>query len=278
MSTQPEISTDAAARAVLQELDTQVLEADRALSDSPVAGEAGAADVAVVDQQVKDATEAARVEALRNRAQRERKRGIDNLARRHSGIASLMRNVSINERVVGSTFERYFSTIESGIYIINKLGGFVVGESAADKLIDSVETKIKNMEASASEVLGQLAIVLEAHKERTDWLVPEYSDAAAKHQVQLRSVLANRLLNVLLKYDEHLVKLNQLVWNGEAEVDEIENREYEIKKDVRDLAQYIRRALVGMQKKTQPKAAPAAAVAAAAEPTANDAAPQALAA
>lgn len=90
-----------------------------------------------------------------------------------------------------------------------------------------------------------------------NWLVPQYADAAAKHEVQLRSIMANRLLRVFEMYDQHLVQLQQLVWNGEAEADEIETREYEIKTQVRGLQEFIRRSLVGIQTKTQPKAVPA---------------------
>lgn len=250
MTTDNEFTSDAGARQALAELDHEVKNSTNVLSDSPVP------TTDTVDQQVIDAANAARVETLRNRAQKQRARGIQNLNRRHSGISSLMRDVVLNERVVGSTFERYFSSIESGIYIIGRLGGFIVGESASEKLLDSIEAKIKAMETEAGEALGQMKIVMEAHVDKPNWLVPQYADAAARHKVQLRSVLSNRLLNVFLKYDEHLVQLNQLVWNGESEADETETREYEIKKQVRALAEFIRRSLVGIQNKTQPKAAP----------------------
>lgn len=249
------LGSDAGARQLLHELDQEVQTSTAALSDTPLpTGE-------VADQQVIDAANAARVEMMRNRAQKQRSRGIEGLARRHSGIASVMRNVTINERVVGSTFQRYFSGIESGIYIIGRLGGFVVGESASEKLLESIASKIKDMDTEADEALAQMKIVMEAHVGKPNWLTPSYADAAAKHGVQLRSPLANKLLNVFEKYDTHLVQLNQLVWNGESEADETETREYEIKKRVRALAEFIRRSLVGIQNKTQPKAAPAAAIA-----------------
>jgi len=243
--------SDSAAREALHEIDQHVETANLALSDGPVTTPNQA------DQLVNEAATAARIETLRNRAAKQRSRGVQNLERRHSGVASLIRNVVLNERVVGSTFQRYFSSIEGGIYIITKTGSFVVGEAAADKLLTNIDEKIKAMEAGAKETLEQMAVVMSAHAGKDNWLVPQYADAAAKHEVQLRSIMANRLLRVFEMYDQHLVQLQQLVWNGEAEADEIETREYEIKTHVRGLQEFIRRSLVGIQTKTQPKAAPA---------------------
>jgi hypothetical protein len=255
MNTATDPISDSAAREALQEIDQHVQTANMALSDGPVTTTNQA------DHLVNEAATAARIETLRNRAAKQRSRGVQNLERRHSGVASLIRNVVLNERVVGSTFQRYFSSIEGGIYVITKTGSFVVGEAAADKLLTSIDEKIKAMEAGAKGTLEQMAVVMSAHAGKDNWLVPQYADAAARHEVQLRSIMANRLLHVFEMYDLHLVQLQQLVWNGEAEADEIETREYEIKTQVRGLQEFIRRSLVGIQTKTQPKASPARAVA-----------------
>jgi hypothetical protein len=257
MTTAPEVLSESAARDALRELDTASQLAQQSVSDdaAPITAAAGNADEAVLQ-----ATDDARVQQLRNRAQRQRARGIQGLARRHDGVASIIRTVELQERVIGSAFERYYASIEHGIHFIAKLGGFFVGDENADKLMDTIKTKITEMEQRIATEHGQISAVLEAHAENSDWIVPEYTNPAAKHTVQIRTPLANRVAGAFLKQDEYLQQLNQLVWNGEAEGDAVEQSEYQIKKEVRDLAQFILRTLRGIQNKTEAKkaAAPAA--------------------
>jgi hypothetical protein len=242
-----EVLTDAAAREALTELDTAHQLAQQSMSDAP------APSVGTADQAVLQATDDARVQQLRNRAKRQRARGIEGLARRHDGVASIVRTVVLQERVIGSAFERYFASIEHGIHFMTKLGGFFVGDDNADKLLDTIKTKIAEMEQRITAEAGQISVVLEAHAENADWIVPQYTNPAATHAVQIRTPLANRVASAFLKQDQYLQQLNQLVWNGEAEGDAVEQSEYQIKKEVRDLAQFILRTLRGIQTKTEAK-------------------------
>jgi hypothetical protein len=260
MTTATEVLSESAARDALNELDTAAKLSQLSLSDDAAPAAAGSADEAVLQ-----AADDARVQQLRNRAKRQRDRGVQGLARRHDGVASLIRNVELQERVIGSAFERYYASIEHGIHFISKLGGFFVGDANADKLLDSIKTKITEMEQRLADETGQIGVVLEVHAENKDWIVPEYTNPAAKHTVQIRTPLANRVASAFVKQDQYLQQLNQLVWNGEAEGDAVEQSEYQIKKEVRDLAQFIARTLRGIQNKTEAKKAAAPAEAQAVE-------------
>lgn len=246
MTTAPEVLSDSAAREALKELDTAALLAQNSLTDDP----APAATI-IADQAVLQAADDGRVQQLRNRAKRQRARGVEGLARRHDGVASLIRNVELQERVVGSAFERFYATIEHGVHFIQKLGGFFVGDANAEKLLDTIKTKITDMEDRVSKEAGQISLVLDAHKDNADWIRPKYTNPAAKHEIQIRTPLANRVASVFVKQDQYLQKLNELVWNGEAEGDAVEQSEYQIKKEVRELAQFINRTLRGIQNKTE---------------------------
>jgi len=54
--------------------------------------------------------------------------------------------VQLQERVNGSAFERYYVLIKQGIHFISKLGGFFVGDVNAEKLLDTIKTKVTQIE------------------------------------------------------------------------------------------------------------------------------------
>lgn len=222
--------------------------ADQALDDSRPAPVAGS-----IDEQVLEAVTADNVDILRNKATRQRQKGIENLARRHDGVASIIANVQLNERVVASAFERYFATIETGIHVISKSGPMFVGEAAAAKLEASIVERVAAMEERITGEIARSRVSLNVHESREGWITPEYTKPAAEHEVQLRTRLANRVLGVFRKQDEFVVILNQLCWNEEAEQDAIEMEELAIKKEMRGLAQFISRTLRGMRNKVAPK-------------------------
>lgn len=243
-----------AARQVIAEVDQASNMADQALDDSRPAPVAGS-----VDAQVIGSVEAANVELLRNRAKRQRARGIESLQRRHDGVASIVTQVQLNERVVASAFERFFATIETGIHVITKSGAMFVGDAQAQKLEQAIIERVAEMEARIDGEIARTRVALGVHQSRSDWLKPVYTKPAADHEVQLRSRLANRVLAVFRKQDEYVVMLQQMVWNDEADQDAVEMEELAIKKEMRGLAQFIRRTLNGMRNKVAAKDAPAAA-------------------
>lgn len=222
--------------------------ADQALDDSRPAPVAG-----TIDEQILGAVSADNVDILRNKAKRQRQKGIENLARRHDGVASILANVQLNERVVASAFERYFATIETGIHVISKSGPMFVGEAAAAKLEASIIERVDSMEARIKEEIARSRVSLDVHASRDGWIKPTYTKPAAEHEVQLRTRLANRVLGVFRMQDEFVVILNQLCWNDEADQDAIEMEELAIKKEMRGLAQFISRTLRGMRNKVAPK-------------------------
>jgi len=230
--------------------------ADQALDDSRPAPAAN-----TVDDQVLGAVAQVNVDILRNKAKRQREKGIENLARRHDGVASVIARVELNERVVASAFERYFATIETGIHVITKSGAMFVGEAAASKLEASIVERVTSMEERIVGELSRIRVSIDVHTSRTDWITPTYTKPAADHEVQLRTRLANRVLAVFRKQDEFVVVLNQLCWNDEAELDAVEMEELNIKKEMRGLAQFISRTLRGMRNKVEPKETDSAAAA-----------------
>lgn len=247
-----DLTTDAA-RIAIAEVDAAANMAVQALDDSCPAPSQDS-----VDEQVLDAVAAVDVDMLRNKAKRQRDKGIENLARRHDGVASVIATVRLNERVVASAFERYFATIEMGIHVINKSGVMFVGEKAAALLMESIVESIENMEKRIDGELQRIRVSLAVHASREDWLKPTYTRPAADHEVQLRTRLANRVLAVFRKQDEFIVALNQLCWNDEADMDAIEMEELNIKKEMRGLAQFINRTLRGMRNRVAPKEGEAA--------------------
>ena len=240
------------ARNAIAEVQHAANMADQALDDTRPAPVASS-----IDEQVLGAVSADNVDILRNKARRQREKGIENLARRHDGVASVITRVQLNERVVASAFERYFATIETGIHVITKSGAMFVGDAAAAKLEESIVERIVTMEERIGGELARIRVSLDVHASRADWIEPTYTRPAGDHEVQLRTRLANRVLAVFRKQDEFVVILNQLCWNDEAELDAIEMEELNIKKEMRALAQFIMRTLRGMRNRVAPKLVPA---------------------
>lgn len=206
-----------------------------------------------VDAQVIGAVSADSADILRNKAKRQRMKGIENLARRHDGVASMVVTVKLFERVVASAFERYFATIETGIHVINKSGAMFVGVKAAAQIEESIIERIDAMEVRIKAEIARLKVSMDVHQSREDWIVPSYTKPAAEHEVQLRTRLANRVLAIFRSQDEFIVALNQLSWNDEADADAIEMEELNIKKELRGLAQFIQRTLRGMRNRVTVK-------------------------
>jgi hypothetical protein len=202
------------------------------------------------------------IEALRTRARRERQRGVKNLERRHDGVASVLRRVVLNERVIASAFERWFAGVENGIYVLSKRGHMFVSEKNADQLIEQVTEMISEMEkAVASQLAGA-----ETHLgmlDAGDILDPVYSSPATDREVQLRSPLSTRVLKIVQAQDQVLCALMKLHWNGEIEKAVIEEQENNAKKGLRDLAKFLSRTLRAMRGKVEAKASSAATPAAA---------------
>lgn len=241
----------AEARIAIEEVDAAAKMAAHALDDAP-----DAASDNSVESQIQNAVSGASVDILRQKAQRQRQKGIMHLARRHDGIASVVVNVTLYERVVASAFERYFTTIETGIQVINKSGAMFVGAKVADQLEQTIVDRIDAMEQRIRGELSRLRVTMDIHQSRADWIVPTYTRPAAVHEVQLRTRLANRVAAIFRMNDEFVVALNQLSWNDEADTDAIELAEFEIKKDLRGLADFIRRTLRGMRNKVTLKGSP----------------------
>lgn len=192
------------------------------------------------------------VQKLRQRAQRERARGVENLSRRHDGVASVVAEVKINERVVASAFERFFAGIENGVHVITKRADLFVGEKNADQIQQTIVSKVAAMELRIMQQLDQVKVPMELHSASEGFLMPTYTNPAAAHKVQLRTKLALRIMNVFKKQDEFVVTLNALAWNDEVEADAIEQEEQQIKKEMRDLANFIGRTVRGMRNKVAP--------------------------
>lgn len=196
----------------------------------------------------------AQVEVLRERAQRERRRGVAALHKRHDGVASMIRTVKLNERVIGSTFERFFSHIEAGIQFLDKRGVMFVTAANAGKLNDQIAEMVASLEKEAVADLAAIRTQLEM-VDSANFLQPTYANPAAAHEVQMRTPLSNRVLNVIIKHDEILSSLVKLHWNGEIERAQIEHQESKCKSGIRNLAFFLRRTTRNMKQKVEAKEA-----------------------
>lgn len=197
------------------------------------------------------------IDKMRRRAHRERLRGIKGLEKRHEGVASIMMDVVINERVTASGFERWFSGIENGVFVLMKRGHMFVGEKNADALIAEFTAKLEAQEQELKTDLAGVKTRLE-NLDQNNMIVPTYSSPASSRNVQLRSPLSNRVLKLVLGHDQVLSGLVKLQWNGEVEQEFIVDQENKAKQAMRDLAKFLTRTIRGMRDRVAKSEAPAA--------------------
>ena len=243
----PQVMSTTDAQAAFKEVDDAAQMIEDMLGPEQTRGERDAITAGVSRVVRED-----EVQKLRQRAQRERARGVENLGRRHDGVASVVDEVKINERVVASAFERFFAGIENGVHVITKRADLFVGEKNADQIQQTIVKKVEAMEQRIMQQLDQVKVPMELHSASEGFITPTYTAPAAVHKVQLRTKLAHRILKVFKKQDEFVVTLNALAWNDEVEADAIEQEEQQIKKEMRDLANFIGRTVRGMRNKVAP--------------------------
>lgn len=190
------------------------------------------------------------IEVLRDRARRQRKRGQQSLKRRHDGISSVLQQITLNERVIGSAFERFFPTIEDGIYVIQKRGELFLTAQNYETVMQQITDKIAKLESDVKASLAAMESQTEsARSNALGWIEPSYTQASAVHEVQIRTPLALRVLKVFRAQDQVISGLQTLHWNGEMEVTKIEDEEHRHKKDVSDIARLVARTLRAMRNK-----------------------------
>lgn len=229
-------TTNVAANSELTSALTEIQEAQSAMDSAEHATETGSAEPS-----------AAEIAQFRDRARKQRERGVKNLERRYSGVISAMRDVQLNERVVGSAFQRFFPTMENGLYVIQRRGAMTLGEKGAQMVLSEIDQRVAHILASTEKELSILKQRVAIGSQGTTWMTPEYIQPAAAHQVQIRTPRAIKMVEIFEKKDELVSGMQSLVWNFEMETVEVEKAELLLKQELRDIFNFIRRTLRGME-------------------------------
>lgn len=263
-----ELDLDAASVAVA-EIRASASALDAALSDGETTG-------GTEGSARRQAPETRDAEYYRTQAAKQRKKGQENLTKRHDGIASQIVTIQLNERVIGSSFERFFAPVEDAIYQIVRRGPSVLGIAESKLVIDSLTTLMLEVEKTVNADAEGINLQLADLSQREDFIKPGYTKAAADHQVQIRHRLALKLARLYEKQDGVIVGLQTLVWNFEIDESEIHAQEYKYKKAMSGIHSFVRRVVTGMAKRTSaPNPStrkPGTAALLSAPPEANDAA------
>lgn len=189
------------------------------------------------------------VEAFRARAQRQRQRGKRDLERRYSGVASVLTKVKLNERVIGSSFQRYFSSIENGIYVIGRRGEIFVGEAAAAKIVEKIEGMLEDISRELVSDEEAIKIQYEVASTATGFVKPDYIGAAAEHEVQIRTRSGLKAVSLFQRYDALLQRVQAMYWNGHIEDTHVQDVELRCKRQFQKLFNFIRSSINGMYRK-----------------------------
>lgn len=209
-----------------------------------------------------------RIAVYRQRARNERARGIKNLALRHDGVAALIEPVALNVPAVAAIFERWYSAMEFGLYVVNRRGSLVLGAARAEKLVEAIRNKMATLEEDAKTALGAVQakmadVETNAAVENTEVLNPVFAKPAATHEVQMRTKDAKRLLEVFKRNDQVQTIAIKLQWNEALTDAQLDNINDTFRSGMRDLSTFLSKTLRGMKAKVSPldeaPASPAAA-------------------
>lgn len=190
-------------------------------------------------------------DALRQRAAAERERGRVALARRSTGLAVLEEKVIINERVAGASFERFFPTIETAIYVISNKGHFFISPKQVDEVMAQVETSVSEMEQKTLVRLAEVTAKTDIIKNSAGFLKPTYSKPATDQMVELKTKLAARVLRIFTQHDAILCALQVLHWNDEVSKEEVAEQERDMKVALTKFARFFQGTLRGLKKKAE---------------------------
>jgi Mg2+ and Co2+ transporter CorA len=203
------------------------------------------------ESQLASAPTVAEAEQFRERAKRQRERGIRNLERRHDGVLSMMESVELNERVVASSFQRYYSTIEAGLNAITRRGPLILGVEATRIVLQEIDQRIATLLEGSEKEFNAINVDLEMASQSTDWMAPGYTNPAASHEIQIRTPRAKKVIGIFKFKDKTITAMQQLVWNGHMEVSAVERAELQLKTEIRELYNAIVRAMRGLSNQGQ---------------------------
>jgi len=190
-------------------------------------------------------------DALRQRAQAERERGRLALSRRSTGLAVLEEHVIINERVAGASFERFFSTIETAIYVISKKGTFFITAKQVEQVMARIESNVQEMEQKTLMQLAELTARADIIKNKAGFMNPTYSKPATDQKVELKTKLASRVLRIFTQHDAILCTLQVLYWNDEVDSEEVAAQEREMKQSLLKFTRFFQSTLRELKKKAE---------------------------
>jgi hypothetical protein len=240
-------------------IDSNINDATHAVEEVSMAAE----DAELLVSQISDDSHGApsisrelREQSMRERAKKEREKGVANLKKRHAGVNVHIRRITINERVAGAAFERFFHVIENSIYTITRRGEMFVGKDACKQIMDTVEKNIVEMESQIATDRAQVDMRLSVYKSSDDFLQTTYTAPAAVHDVEFRTKLSLRVAELFIGQDQIIAGQQALHWNGDIDLSIIEDQERKLKKELRKLTTFFARTLRGMNNIAKQSAEP----------------------
>lgn len=189
------------------------------------------------------------VEQFRDRAQKQRARGKKDLARRHDGVASVVKTVHIKERVIGSAFQRYFAAIENGLSVIDRRAEMFVTQNNVNQIAEKIQEIIESVNSDLVTLEASVKVQLEVAGSASDFVTPGYTGDAASHEVQIRTKTALSALRLFERYDKVLQGVQTLHWNDVVEQKYIEDVELQAKQGFNKLFKFVSQTLRGMRNK-----------------------------
>ena len=187
------------------------------------------------------------------RAARRREAGEIRLKKVREGVGGVKLSLTMNERASASLCTLRFPAIETGIFLLRRVGSRVIGTAATHALMGRVVELIGQIESTVAHteaaMIERLMDVPEAEK------TLDYREALIANDITVYSPEARRLAQAIKGFDATLCQLRVLEWQGTLVADEERHFTEEVKGLMLQLALFLRETLARIENSAPGEAA-----------------------
>lgn len=188
------------------------------------------------------------------RAERQKKRGRDQLTRTYVGALSMKKQLTVNDVNIASSAERFVGVIDLAFYTVQRRGVPILGASATEDLLTQLTEMSQKYCESAASARAQAESLTVSAKAAVfdDWLEPTYTKSALEVEVHVKSPACAGLVKAVMDWDKAINDLSVLQWNGKADAAQCAQIKSEERRALAGIFKFAIRALQGLRNKSKP--------------------------
>lgn len=200
-----------------------------------------------------------RAKRTRERAQRQRKLGSEEMQREYAGVMVVKQSLEINDQNVASSALRFLALTDKTIYLLKRMGGRIMTPAQSEELMGRLQEKFNEYCLEAQQAAAASSELLQKCKAEDMtfmWIQPVYVASTLSHEFQIKNRPVLPLFEAIKHWDSAIGHLSELEFNGQAtadQIDQIRVRERRLFSGINYLCYQI---VMGLSRKTPPVVQP----------------------